>query len=141
MVEFDEFKHNIAFHSICYNIERKEKLNPNSQIYIQWAKEYFLDITKSLDSMIDPEGDYYFTPHILDIIKVNHKKKRFSKEDASKMKVKINSLIDKLDKMNEDSDKFYKTKDSKEVFNFFNKIIHYFDNEDEDRRFVISSPL
>jgi hypothetical protein len=138
---FDDFRHYVTFHSICYNIEKKENLNSNSQIYIQWAKDYFSDVTKSLDSMIDPEVGYYFTPHLLDLIKVDHKKKRFSKQDASKMKLKINSLIDKLDKMKEDPDKFYKTKDSKEVFDFFKKIVPYFDDGDDDKRFMISSPL
>lgn len=115
----EDFKYNIVFNNI-YSIilKRKRNLSENSKIYIDWAKELFQSVTKSLDSILDTSKDssYHFTPHIMEIIEYIRKDtSKMSSQDAIELKGKVSLIINSLDDLKKNPNKFYESKYSEDL--------------------------
>lgn len=126
----EDFKYNIAFSNICYNLNKKLSLNENSKKYIGLAKEYFDNVGKSLDSILslkDNEG-YFVTPHLKEVIECSGRTtSNIQLEDISKLKEEVLLLSNKLDNLKTNSQDFYKTKDSEDLLKFLSKLIPSFE--------------
>jgi hypothetical protein len=119
--EFDDFKYEVSFNCVCYLIENKVKLlNENERIYINWTKEYFQKINKTLDSLLDKS--YIFTPHFVEVVRALANKKDIPREDIPKYKEEFNLINSKLDNLRKNPGQFYSTKDSEYIFKFMKKI-------------------
>jgi hypothetical protein len=128
-VNLEDFHYNIAFNSICYNIKGKLNLTETSKIYIEWAKEYFENVKKSLDSILNPQTKmFHITPHLKEVLECSKKyREKISLDEVKRFREKIISLDKNLSRLSKNPQKFYNTKDSEEVFNFINKIVPCFD--------------
>jgi hypothetical protein len=123
----NNFRYNIALTNICYNIKGRLNLSENSKIYIDWTKELFQNVTKSLDSIVSLKEDegYFITPHLTDIINIylgDNNSRSFLLSDVEKLRESFQLMSNKLDNMKTNPHKFYKTKDSEEIFNFLDKL-------------------
>ena len=120
----DDFKYNIVFKSIYYNILKKKDLSENSKRYVGWAKELFQSVTKSLDSIISTDSNeaYHFTPNLTKIIKCSEGKLPKTPKDVKKLKEKFSLVISNLDNLKKDPHKFYETKESDKMLNLINKL-------------------
>jgi len=125
----DDFKYNIVFKSICYNIQKKKDLSENSKIYVDWAKELFQNCAKSIDSIIyaDNGEGYFDTPHLKEIIKCSVKKFPKTIEDFKKLKEKFSLVINYLDTLKKDPQKFYGTEESDKMLSLINKLSPIYD--------------
>jgi len=119
-MELEDFKYNIVFKSIIYNIKGRKNLSENSKIYIDWAQELFQSVAKSLDSMLDKS--YYFTPHLKEIIKCSGEKIPKTKKEIIKLNKKFSLVINNLNNLKENPHKFYETKDAEEMLSLVDKL-------------------
>lgn len=125
---FDDFKHNLTFHSLCDIIERKNQLDKKSRIYVDWAEDFFKEILKSVDSILEPregEGFYFMEPPLKRIIEIyNEGNPNFIDGNLlKKLKEDSNLVINRLENFKKDELAFYKTNDAGETFNFLRKFI------------------
>ena len=123
----DNLRLNIAFRDVQHLIENKENnLSQSSEVYIGWAKEYFQNATKSIDSMLNFESSetYFITPHLLEIIRsFKENENSDSIQKAKEIRTKFNYIIKSLDSLKENPREFYNTKDSEVILNYFNNFI------------------
>jgi hypothetical protein len=140
---FDDFKHNITFHTLCDLIQRKRQLDKSSRIYVEWAQEFFKEILKSIDSILEPregEGFYFMEPPLKSIIKnYNIENSVINVDLLSKLKNDMNSIVNNLENFKKDENSFYKTKEAGETFNSLIKFLpkhggfsEYYINKDLD---------
>ncbi len=94
----DDFKYSIALAGITDYINARKDMSENCEFWIDCAKGLFQNINKSLDSIIDEGGSYFFTPYLIEIIKSSGKwNPKLSKEQAIEMKKYFSSVQEKLD--------------------------------------------
>lgn len=131
----NNFRYIIMFNNIYYKIKGKLDLSEDSKIYIRWAKELFEKVTKSLDSRLNPKKykSYFYTPNLKEIIKCFEEKLPKTKKEAMELKKKFSSVICNLDDLNSNPQAFYKTDDSKNIFNSLEKLILLYNGIEEDK--------
>lgn len=124
---FDNFRHNISFHSLCDIIQREGSLDESSRVYVKWAKEFFNEITKSLDSMLNPreKGGYYFMePSLKKILEIYGKDtSKISGGEIAEIRQNFGMVLTKLENLETDASNFYKSGDSEYTFNFLKKLL------------------
>ena len=120
-------KLNITFYNVKYLIENKKSdLGKNSKVYIEWAREYFQNATRSIDSMLDFEssGSYHITPHLLEIIKYfKENENPNSVQRAKNIRTKFNYIIKSLGNLKESPKEFYKGEDAPIMLDYFNNFV------------------
>lgn len=124
-MRFDDFKHDITFTSLCNIIQRKQELNSTSKMYIEWAENFFMEVSKSLDSILNPkenEGYYFMDPSLVEVINAYGMNTHdLSQTDLSNLKKEFNLISSKLNNFKTDASAFYKTKEAEETLNFMSK--------------------
>ncbi len=129
----DNLRLDLAFNNVIYLIENKNtNLSRSSKVYIGWAKQYFQNATKSIDSMLSLESSesYFITPHLLEIIK--HFKENVNSDSIQKAKsirTEFNYIIKSLDSLKENPEKFYNTENSQIILNHFNNFVEVVANQ------------
>ena len=129
----DNLRLDLAFNNVIYLIENKNtNLSRSSKVYIGWAKQYFQNATKSIDSMLSLESSesYFITPHLLEIIK--HFKENVNSDSIQKAKsirTEFNYIIKSLDSLKENPEKFYTTENSQIILNHFNNFVEVVANQ------------
>jgi len=129
----EQFGLELAVKSVCFLIERKSNLSENSVMYIQLAKDYLQNATKSLDTIANHEKyeSYHFTPYLKELIEETGGKKieGLSKDDVLNVKSKLVLLTDNLDKLKKNPHAFYETKASREMLEFFKSFLPKFETK------------
>lgn len=117
----------VAIESILYSIEGKKDLTDVRKTYIDWTKGYIERINGSLDSILDES--YIFTPHLIEMIETlsGKSKEKISIEDIVRCKEEFSLMSDKLENLKTNTQEFYKSEDSKYIFNFMKKIKPFFE--------------
>jgi len=126
----EDFKYNLVFNNIYHIImRRKRNLSENSKIYIDLAKELFQSVTKSLDSILDTDKDkpYHIPPHLKEIIECTGKDSLINPQEVIELKEKFSLIVNNLDNLKKDPQKFYGTKDSTEILDISSKLISIYD--------------
>lgn len=124
--DFDNMKLNIISDNVLYLIKNKnENISETSKLYLGWAKDYFKDVGKSIDSILDfdDEKGYYFVSNSKKIFLIlNNNVKPRDYFDAEKIKYNADSIIGGLDFLLNSPGKFYESKISKNLFDYFLKM-------------------
>jgi hypothetical protein len=123
----DNFRHYITFDSLCNVIQNKKKVSKNSRTYAGWAKEFFEDVSKSIESMLNPpeEGGYYFMePPIKEVFaRCGKDISRMSAGEINEMGQNFQVISNNLEEMMQDEAVFYETPKAKETSDFLSKLI------------------
>lgn len=124
---FDEWRYNVSMHSLCDVIQKRESLTGNNKIYINGVKEFFSDVAKSLDSMLNPQegGGYFFMePSLKKVIEVYGKDtSNISGGELTEIKQNFDSMLSNLENLENDSSDFYESEGSEFTFNFLKKLL------------------
>jgi hypothetical protein len=127
VMAFDDFRHYVTFHSICDTIQNKRELSENSRVYFKWAQEFFSDISKSLDSMLNPpkEGGYYFMEPSIKEVFANYGEDitKMSGQKIHEMKQNFQEISNNLEKLELDSATFYKTPQAEKTLSVLRKML------------------
>jgi len=109
--------------------QRKKDLDEDSKAYIGWTKQFFKKATKCLDSILNlgKGGVYFIPPYINDIIECYKKSDLdISPKDIAELKKEIPQILNKLDALEEDPQKFYNEENSRKLSNCLTNLIPCF---------------
>ena len=129
MPELDDSKYNTALNNVLYLIREKTDLSKNSKESIEFTKEFFGAIEKSLDKILEitASQDIGMSKDLFNIINFFEKDKTLiTFEEIRVLKKKFYIASKKLDILEANPYKFYNTKDSTEVSNLISGLLTLF---------------
>ena len=119
----ESFKDESAFNSVVYSItNRRTDFSETALIYLDETKEFFGNIVKSLESIIDKKK-YFIVEDLSKLLKLaGYKCSNPSKKDIKKMADGFRNTINQLDELRQNPNEFYRTKEAHELSIFCEKI-------------------
>jgi len=117
------FEDELVFNSIVYAItNRRTDFSETALIYLDETKEFFGNIVKSLESIIDEKKHFIFEDLCKMLKLAGYKCSNFSKKDIKKMTDNFRNTINQLDELRQNPQEFYRTKDAHKLSIFCEKI-------------------
>lgn len=126
-MKFDDFKHDVTFESLLDLIDRRDNFDKESSLYIGWAEKFFIDLSNSLEKILNPKNEeryYSLEPNIMEIIGDRNKKRDgFSCIDLVELKNDFNYLSFSLKNLKENPSEFYRSKEFEKTKECISKYI------------------
>jgi hypothetical protein len=131
MEAIEKFEIEIVFNNINYLILNKStKISANSYFYLEKSIFFFNSLIKSLDSLdsgpvtSDLRDNYYsFFPSLKEVVSsVPNTSVNISKVDIINMKKYFTEIINDINNLKTNPDRFYRSKKSAELMNFAEKM-------------------
>ncbi len=126
-MKFDDFKHDVTFESLLDLIDRRDNFDKESYLYIEWAEKFFIDLSNSLEKILNPKNEeryYSLEPNIMEIIGDRNKKRDgFSCIDLVELKNDFNYLSFSLKNLKENPSEFYRSKEFEKIKECISKYI------------------
>jgi hypothetical protein len=124
---FDEWRYNVSMHSLCDAIQKRESLSGNNKVYIEGVKELLGNVTKALDSILNPQtdGGYFFMePSLKKVIEVYGKDiSKMPVNEITQIRQDFGEALHNLENLENDSSDFYESGNGKFTFNFLKKLL------------------
>jgi len=129
----EKFGYELIFNSIVYAItHRRTDFSETALIYLDDAKEFFSDVIKGLESVLDKptEGYYHFKKggqKLSEIIELaGYNSKNASQKDVRNMIKGFKAKREQLSQLRQNPQEFYNSEDSKKLLSLSEKITNLY---------------
>ncbi len=133
MDDAEKFGYELVFHSVVYSIiNRRIDFSGTALIYLDNAKEFFTNVIKGLESVLDrPTKGYYHLEKegqkLSKIIELaGYTPKNASREDVQNMIEGFKTKRKQLSQLRQNPKAFYESKDAEELLTISKKIRHLY---------------
>ncbi len=126
----DQLGKGIIFKYLSDQIEyNRTRFSETGRDYIGFVKEFFDDILNGLESITDPKQDYFLMDNLHEIYEIISGEKEFSSEGVNNSIRKIHKSQKQIDRLLENPEKFYQSKDVSELSDLCKRIRYFYEDQ------------